>query len=788
MNGILCKIMYNLLGIGLKLRSILFSRFMYFFFYWLLLSIPFILFSILFDFKLRFVLPLPFIGLLIFLVSIFPKKIISRFVTALYMILLFFSIADTVLILFQHRTFDIRFFNLLSFESVKKALQLFPLYSTLLTLFFILSFFIVYMIFRKIEKRGNIDKKGPIVLVASTICILILLILTPNSFSLFIWKFLHYQKYKKTVLQCKLPKINLYASVSSKKKNLLLIYLESYEKEFIEKKYFNNLSPFLQQFWEDSVSFENDRMIPGADFTIAGMVASQCGTVYYYKDTKNLICLGDVLHKAGYYQVYMGAADLEYEHKGDFYRKHHYNELYGKKELPSHSKQLNSWGIYDDELFEYVYKKFLELNKNYLRTGKLFNITLITIDTHNGTPSPSCPRYVGKFSENHFFQSYHCTDYLLKKLIKKILSTPGSDSLVIAILGDHLQNFDIYASKLKHMNRRVLVLIYDGKHNKKITQKTAHIDFVQTLLPLLNIKTNAKFMFGGNALKKLDKNHINKIFVNKKDFKLRRMINAENWITAVGISSGNSKRKIKSLYSYGADIKNISRSEIEKYFFPNIEKYRNFSTDNYKAYYSVDDNMLFFQTKKFFRTIHIYLETQNGSYYDGNIHLKDAVVLPDNWYVWVFGNHFHNVCKLKLNISELHGIFSIPNKISVLDNTVIKNFKYGLVIKFNKPNPKPLEQAVVILRYKKDISKAKFVIYDTYNNISYRNRIKYKVIYRNNVILQEDIASNKKSFIDIKLSPNDHKIMIIMQAQKNIENNWQWGKAVNLKVSFYKED
>ncbi len=643
---------------------------------WLLLSIPFFISTFLIhSVYSRFIFPILFLGILILMLK--KNKLSINTALIIYMILILFSLSDVILILFQGKSFDLKSINLMTIDSFIAGFEQFPSYS--IAILFLLSFlfFIARYLFKQIDIPNKNLMKGNYILI--NLSAVFLLFLLPSSFSFSTNKLITYQFYKAYLKDnVQLPIIDLKAT---KGKNLLFIYLESFETEYAERKNFPNLTPFLQKITKNSISFESNYMIDGANFSLAGMFSSQCGAPLQYRNTKNLICLGDVLNKAGYKQIFMQGSDMEFEDMGEYYIKQGYNELYGKKKLPpiGDKNKVNDWGTTDEDLFEYAYIQFNKLNKEYIKTKQPYNLTLFTSDTHNGQPSQSCPKYIGLFEENHFFQAYHCTDYLLNKFISRILKQPGSEDLVIALIGDHLQNFDIYASKLNKMDRRVLASIrVPNKKAIKITQKTNHTHFAPTLLSSMGIKTNAKFLFGVNVLESTNQKNITPILSETlEEKKLYQMVNSDTWMESIGSPKKKvvgKKTRIIDLYSYGAGIKNISKKEINKYFLPEIENYKNFSNTDTKVYYSVEDNILFIKSNKFFNEIHLEFSTKNNHYFDGMISASKAMELPQKWYVWVFSNKIKGVKDLSVEINEVEQNQVFRDGVLIQDNGTFIEF------------------------------------------------------------------------------------------------------------------
>ncbi|MFD2023318.1 hypothetical protein ACFSKS_23215 [Pseudocitrobacter faecalis] len=95
------------------------------------------------------------------------------------------------------------------------------------------------------------------------------------------------------------------------KYNLVYIYGESLERTYFDESTFPNLMPALTSIKEMGLDFTNTEQFPATDFTIAGIIASQCGfpllapTDLSGKTASNgffsnSICLGDILKNTGY--------------------------------------------------------------------------------------------------------------------------------------------------------------------------------------------------------------------------------------------------------------------------------------------------------------------------------------------------------------------------------------------------------------------------------------------------------------------------------------------------------
>lgn len=106
-------------------------------------------------------------------------------------------------------------------------------------------------------------------------------------------------------------------------KNLVYIYAESLERTYLDENLFPGLITELKELEQSALSFTGLEQVSGTHWTIAGMVASQCGIPLVTASGGNAMsgidrflpgatCLGDVLHTRGYNLIYMGGADNDF--------------------------------------------------------------------------------------------------------------------------------------------------------------------------------------------------------------------------------------------------------------------------------------------------------------------------------------------------------------------------------------------------------------------------------------------------------------------------------------------
>jgi phosphoglycerol transferase len=224
--------------------------------------------------------------------------------------------------------------------------------------------------------------------------------------------------------------------------SFVYVYMESLDQEFFDEKKFPGLLPELKQLIKEGGHIEGLRQVPYTGWTAAGMHATQCGlpmiSENLLRDT-GVECLGNVLKKNNYFLSYMGGADLAFAGKGDFYRRHGFDEVLGKDDLDTlagRELEHSQWGVFDDDLFDLAQVRI----KNLASQHERFGFFLLTLDTHGplGHETPACRGLRYASGESEILNAAHCADRLISKFVKKLLKSDHMANVAIILSSDHL--------------------------------------------------------------------------------------------------------------------------------------------------------------------------------------------------------------------------------------------------------------------------------------------------------------------------------------------------------------
>jgi phosphoglycerol transferase len=279
-------------------------------------------------------------------------------------------------------------------------------------------------------------------------------------------------------------------------KNLVLVYVESLEDAYGDRALFGAdlLAPLRAL---QATRFQHYDPAPGTNWTIAAIVATQCGVPLRSLGLTDpsrtrggvrtflpgAMCLGDVLKAHGYRNVYLGGARLAFSGKGIFLGDHGYDERYGRAEWIERGAAkagMSDWGLYDDDLFAQARSRLKQLHAS----GERFNLTLLTLDTHHpeGLYSPRCKRD----GVVNFEGIVGCTARLVAEFVEFAQREGMLKDTRVVILGDHLALPNPVQALLEREPRRTMFNAFiPGATESKLTEDVLPFDLYPTILQFI---------------------------------------------------------------------------------------------------------------------------------------------------------------------------------------------------------------------------------------------------------------------------------------------------------------
>jgi membrane-anchored protein YejM (alkaline phosphatase superfamily) len=314
-----------------------------------------------------------------------------------------------------------------------------------------------------------------------------------------------------------IEKSELKASLPEKPLNLILVYLESFNQVFSESVDYPGLTPRIDALKQRYHSF--DQIHSSGYVTIEGIANSQCGTLMNMEYANSslitrkgrlpdLPCLGDILHTAGYKQIYLGGAGLDFAGKGAFFREHGYDQVWGSDDWIDLGleQSFNEWGLADTMLFSQAF----EIIQQQHAQATPFNVTMLTLGMHiPGFVYDGCPQYTDE-PDKPYVNAIHCTDFLLGEFVDKLEQSGILEDTVLFIQADH--GTFITPAIVKQFGKTVadtrlltLMALPDSvQHLPETLGETiegTNLNTVASILDTLRIEHNTGFIFAKSHFK-----------------------------------------------------------------------------------------------------------------------------------------------------------------------------------------------------------------------------------------------------------------------------------------------
>lgn len=268
-----------------------------------------------------------------------------------------------------------------------------------------------------------------------------------------------------------------------KKKNLLMIYLESMETTYASTEAGGrqevNYIPNLTRLAQENVSFSNteqlggSRPVKGTTWTIGSLVSSSSGVPFRFpvesgNDTyqtvegfaTGLYALGDFLADEGYTQEFACGSDATFGGRRNYFSTHggyDFYDLYTAREngdIPE--DYFVWWGFEDARLFPIAQKELTRL----AAAGEPFNFTMLTVDLHH-MDGYFCEKCVAEH-EVPTANVAVCTDQQVSDFVAWVQEQPWAEDTLIVIAGDHPRMDSNLVDGVEYLDRTEYNCIING--------------------------------------------------------------------------------------------------------------------------------------------------------------------------------------------------------------------------------------------------------------------------------------------------------------------------------------
>ncbi|SMR71559.1 phosphoglycerol transferase [Aliiroseovarius halocynthiae] len=296
-------------------------------------------------------------------------------------------------------------------------------------------------------------------------------------------------------------------------RNLVIVLLEGLEATY-ENPMFGDAYAPLADLRDTATSFSNIRQFPMTGWSVAGLVASQCGyptpprgvRPTFLMVDKNLdfmsdrVCLGDILSKHGYQVEMLLGANAVFGGFEAFLNSHSFDRVTDLQGLKAFgAADFGPWGFHDDEVFKAGLARIRELEQ----ADAPYALSLFTIGPHGpyGYLSKVCRSDGMPDAVSDVLLAVECTGRLARDFIKEARKVADPSTLFV-VMSDHLAHPNVSAiGQLKTLERRNTVLFVNAGEEGTVSDKPGTmLDVYPSILEALGFQLKGRKAGLGTSL------------------------------------------------------------------------------------------------------------------------------------------------------------------------------------------------------------------------------------------------------------------------------------------------
>lgn len=270
----------------------------------------------------------------------------------------------------------------------------------------------------------------------------------------------------------------------SRKRNVVLIILESFSLEYMEKK----LTPFLSELQSKSVNFPYH--LANGRRSIEALPSLLCGLPSLLDEpiSKSLFqgnkfsCMPKILKEVGYSNSFFHGGAKGTMGFESYTLANGFDRYYSKDDYPYKKDFDGTWGIFDEPFLGFAVEKMNEMKEPFL-------VGVFTLSSHQPYTIPA--EYAGKFPKGtlEIHESIGYTDYALRLFFEKAQKEKWFQNTMFIITSDHTQKLETKKYQNSVGRYRVPMIIYNADVEDVKTEKvTQHSDIPKTILDLVGVE------------------------------------------------------------------------------------------------------------------------------------------------------------------------------------------------------------------------------------------------------------------------------------------------------------
>ncbi len=289
-----------------------------------------------------------------------------------------------------------------------------------------------------------------------------------------------------------------YTDTDFQPKNVVVIILESFSKEFTKLGKRKSFTPFLDSLMDNSLVYTNafangKRSIEGIPAIVASLPSFEIDYISTVYSNDKLTSLASTLKTKGYYSTFFHGGTNGTMNFNGFCGSAGYDKYFGKNEYNNDKDYDGNWGIWDEPFFKRMAQ---ELDKQQ----PPFLATVFTLSSHHPFILPD--KYQNKIHEGKLpiQKCIAYTDYALQQFFNVAKKSKWFANTLFVFTADHTGPSEdpVYANSYGNYQIPIFFYMPDNSLNGIDNNVAQQLDIMPTVLNLLHY--NKPFFSFGNTL------------------------------------------------------------------------------------------------------------------------------------------------------------------------------------------------------------------------------------------------------------------------------------------------
>ena len=274
---------------------------------------------------------------------------------------------------------------------------------------------------------------------------------------------------------------------AGRKKNLVIILVESLGAEFVGKLGGLPLTPQLDQLagqglWFDHMYATGTRSVRGIEAVVSGFLPTTARSVVKLPRAQDhFFTLASALKSEGYQTSFIYGGEGQFDNMAAFFSGNGFATTIDQKDYPNPIFH-GSWGVSDEDLFKRADREFT----HYQQNGPFFSL-VFTTSNHSPFEFPDGRIKLYEQPKATRNNAVKYTDYAIGRFFEQAKKSGYWNDTVFLVIADH--NSRVFGSNLVPIQGFHIpaLILGGGIQPKTVSRVASQIDMAPTLLSLIGV-------------------------------------------------------------------------------------------------------------------------------------------------------------------------------------------------------------------------------------------------------------------------------------------------------------